>query len=190
MKNVQICHQRVVAGDPTGWLRSPLGQAAIAAALAITAVASLAMSSLIEPPMLVWLPLGIAAALVLKAGRLFTIHGGLVTAASTSWILARMSDHPTPLSSTALVITCLGFGAATTAGLLAFHAVMADRGKRLASGEVGLRDAVRMIVFALPIVLLPLAAILTYYGWDGLMRTTKYAETQLWAQRITGHHQQ
>ena len=35
-------------------------------------------------------------------------------------------------------------------------------------------------------VLLPLAAILTYYGWDGLMRTTKYAETQLWAQRIAG----
>jgi TRAP-type mannitol/chloroaromatic compound transport system permease small subunit len=35
-------------------------------------------------------------------------------------------------------------------------------------------------------VLLPLAAILTYYGWDGLMRTTRYAETQLWAQRIAG----
>jgi len=35
-------------------------------------------------------------------------------------------------------------------------------------------------------VLLPLAAILTYYGWDGLMRTTKYADTQLWAQRIAG----
>jgi len=35
-------------------------------------------------------------------------------------------------------------------------------------------------------VLLPLAAILTYYGWDGLMRTTKYAETQVWAQRIAG----
>jgi len=35
-------------------------------------------------------------------------------------------------------------------------------------------------------VLLPLAAILTWYGWDGLMRTTKYAETQVWAQRIAG----
>lgn len=35
-------------------------------------------------------------------------------------------------------------------------------------------------------VLLPLAAILTYYGWDGLMRTTRYAETQVWAQRIAG----
>jgi TRAP-type mannitol/chloroaromatic compound transport system permease small subunit len=35
-------------------------------------------------------------------------------------------------------------------------------------------------------ILLPLAAILTYYGWDGLMRTTKYAETQVWAQRIAG----
>ena len=35
-------------------------------------------------------------------------------------------------------------------------------------------------------VLLPLAAILTYYGWDGLMRTTKFAETQVWAQRIAG----
>lgn len=35
-------------------------------------------------------------------------------------------------------------------------------------------------------VLLPLAAILTYYGWDGLIRTTKYAETQVWAQRIAG----
>lgn len=35
-------------------------------------------------------------------------------------------------------------------------------------------------------VLLPLAAILIYYGWDGLMRTTKYAETQVWVQRIAG----
>ncbi|MDP2520575.1 TRAP transporter small permease subunit [Shimia thalassica] len=35
-------------------------------------------------------------------------------------------------------------------------------------------------------ILLPLAAILTYYGWDGLMRITKYAETQVWAQRIAG----
>ena len=157
MKNVQICHQRVVAGDPTGWLRSPLGQAAIVGVLAFTAVASLAMSSLIESPMLVWLPLGITAAIVLKAGRLFTIHGGLVTAASTPWILARMSDHPTPLSSTALAIACIGFGAATTAGLLGFHAVMAERGRRLAWGQVGLRETVRMIVFALPVVLLPLA---------------------------------
>ena len=33
-------------------------------------------------------------------------------------------------------------------------------------------------------VLLPLAVILVYYGWDGLMRTTKYAETDVWAQRI------
>jgi len=35
-------------------------------------------------------------------------------------------------------------------------------------------------------VLLPLATILTYYGWDGLMRTTKYAETQVGAERIAG----
>lgn len=35
-------------------------------------------------------------------------------------------------------------------------------------------------------VLLPLAAILTYYGWDGLMRTTRYAETDIWARRIAG----
>lgn len=33
-------------------------------------------------------------------------------------------------------------------------------------------------------VLLPLSIILVYYGWDGLMRTTKFAETDIWAQRI------
>ena len=33
-------------------------------------------------------------------------------------------------------------------------------------------------------VLLPLAVSLVYYAWDGLMRTTKYAETDVWAQRI------
>lgn len=33
-------------------------------------------------------------------------------------------------------------------------------------------------------VLLPLAIILTNYGWDGLIRTTKYAETDIWARRI------
>tara|TARA_R110002072_G_scaffold115_7_gene757 strand:+ start:3053 stop:3574 length:522 start_codon:yes stop_codon:yes gene_type:complete len=33
-------------------------------------------------------------------------------------------------------------------------------------------------------VLLPLSVILVYYGWDGLMRTTKYAETDVWVQRI------
>lgn len=34
------------------------------------------------------------------------------------------------------------------------------------------------------LVILPLAAILTYYGWDGLMRTTQFADTDLWARRI------
>jgi len=33
-------------------------------------------------------------------------------------------------------------------------------------------------------VLLPLSAILVTYGWDGLMRTTRYAETDIWARRI------
>lgn len=33
-------------------------------------------------------------------------------------------------------------------------------------------------------VLLPLSMILVSYGWDGLMRTTKFAETDVWAQRI------
>lgn len=33
-------------------------------------------------------------------------------------------------------------------------------------------------------ILLPLAVILTEYGWDGLARTTKYAETDIWARRI------
>ena len=36
------------------------------------------------------------------------------------------------------------------------------------------------------LVMLPLAVILAYYGWDGLMRTTKYAETDIWARRIAG----
>ncbi|WP_244940707.1 MULTISPECIES: TRAP transporter small permease subunit [Leisingera] len=35
-------------------------------------------------------------------------------------------------------------------------------------------------------VILPLGVILTYYGWDGLMRTTKFAETQVWARRAAG----
>lgn len=33
-------------------------------------------------------------------------------------------------------------------------------------------------------VVLPLAAILTNYGWDGLMRTTRFADTDIWARRI------
>lgn len=33
-------------------------------------------------------------------------------------------------------------------------------------------------------VLLPLAIILIYYGWDGLIRTTKFAENDIWARRI------
>lgn len=33
-------------------------------------------------------------------------------------------------------------------------------------------------------VLLPLAIILTHYGWDGVMRTTKFAETDVWARRL------
>ena len=35
-------------------------------------------------------------------------------------------------------------------------------------------------------MILPLGVILTYYGWDGLMRTTKYADTQVWARRAAG----
>lgn len=34
------------------------------------------------------------------------------------------------------------------------------------------------------LVLLPLAVILTIYGWDGLMRTTKFAEPDIFARRI------
>lgn len=34
------------------------------------------------------------------------------------------------------------------------------------------------------LVVLPLSVILVYYGWDGLMRTTRYAETDVWARRI------
>ncbi|MBY6203202.1 TRAP transporter small permease subunit [Maritalea mobilis] len=34
------------------------------------------------------------------------------------------------------------------------------------------------------LVVLPLATILTYYGWDGLMRTTQFADTDIWARRI------
>lgn len=34
------------------------------------------------------------------------------------------------------------------------------------------------------LVLLPLAIILSLYGWDGLMRTTKFAETDIWARRL------
>lgn len=34
------------------------------------------------------------------------------------------------------------------------------------------------------LVLLPLAGILTFYGWDGVMRTTKFAESDIWARRI------
>ncbi len=39
-------------------------------------------------------------------------------------------------------------------------------------------------LFGCLFVLLPLAVILTYYGWDGLMRTTKYAEPDIWARRL------
>lgn len=39
-------------------------------------------------------------------------------------------------------------------------------------------------VFGCLFVLLPVSTILAYYGWDGLMRTTKYAETDVWAQRV------
>ncbi len=33
-------------------------------------------------------------------------------------------------------------------------------------------------------ILLPLCAILTYFGWDGLMRTTRFADNDVWAMRI------
>ncbi len=34
-------------------------------------------------------------------------------------------------------------------------------------------------------ILLPLCAILTYFGWDGLMRTTRFADNDVWAMRIS-----
>ncbi|MDQ7071177.1 MAG: TRAP transporter small permease subunit [Rhodobacterales bacterium] len=34
------------------------------------------------------------------------------------------------------------------------------------------------------LILLPLCAILAIFGWDGLMRTTHFAETDVWAMRI------
>jgi len=46
------------------------------------------------------------------------------------------------------------------------------------------RTLARIEIIGCLIVLLPLSAILVYYGWDGLMRTTRYAETDIWARRI------
>lgn len=34
------------------------------------------------------------------------------------------------------------------------------------------------------LILLPLAVILTYFGWDGLMRTSKFQDADVWAMRI------
>lgn len=33
-------------------------------------------------------------------------------------------------------------------------------------------------------VLLPLAVVLTYFGWDGLMRTSKFQDADVWAMRV------
>lgn len=33
-------------------------------------------------------------------------------------------------------------------------------------------------------ILLPMSVVLCVYGWDGLMRTTRYAEFDVWAARI------
>lgn len=46
------------------------------------------------------------------------------------------------------------------------------------------RTLARIEIIGCLIVLLPLSAILVYYGWDGLVRTTRYAETDIWARRI------
>ena len=46
------------------------------------------------------------------------------------------------------------------------------------------RTLARIEIAGCVLVLLPLSAILFYYGWDGLMRTTRYADTDIWARRI------
>jgi len=42
----------------------------------------------------------------------------------------------------------------------------------------------RIEIIGCILVLVPLSVILVLYGWDGLMRTTKYAETDVWVRRV------
>lgn len=36
------------------------------------------------------------------------------------------------------------------------------------------------------LILIPLSWVLSLYGWDGLMRTTKYADADVWLSRSAG----
>ena len=36
------------------------------------------------------------------------------------------------------------------------------------------------------LILIPLSGVLSFYGWDGLMRTTKYADIDVWMSRSAG----
>ena len=47
------------------------------------------------------------------------------------------------------------------------------------------RTLARVEVLGCVFVLLPLSAILIYYGWDGLMRTTHFTADDIWARRIS-----
>ncbi len=39
-------------------------------------------------------------------------------------------------------------------------------------------------IIGVVLILLPLCAILAVFGWDGLMRTTKFADFDVWAMRV------
>lgn len=36
------------------------------------------------------------------------------------------------------------------------------------------------------LILIPLSGVLSFYGWDGLMRTTQYADVDVWMSRLAG----
>ena len=98
-----------------------------------------------------WLPLGMAAALVLRQGGRMAIPAGIVTMLSGPWLLGPGANWSASSNLMVLTLSSLALGVATVIGLIGLRAVMGAAGRRLTRGLVTLTDAGRLVIFGMPV---------------------------------------
>lgn len=137
------------------WMKCVLGHSLVFVSLTVAALATTLLSRAIEPMPFAWLPIGIAAGLVLRLGWAFAFSAGL---ASGPWLLAHQEVFTTPPNSAELILACLLISAATIIGLVSLRIIMRGEGQELARGRVTLQSSIRLLGLGLPTMIAPLLA--------------------------------
>lgn len=164
----------------TAGLRSVAGFTLLVVGLLAVSAASLVLARAVAPTPFAWLPLGVAAGLVLRFGWKVAIPGGIATG---PWLLGLHEPLLDSLPPTTIVIAMLALGGTTSLGLLLLRFVMGRAGREISRGLVTLPDGIRLILVGIPVTVIPILAtwlaIENRSGGDGAESSMNFALTQM-----------